>query len=514
MSEAPVTFWNHFKEYLEEKLKEIGLSEDSIKEALREEVVQELDRRKTTVIARPSVSESTFYYYGPTPTSIMAQNGDILVFYRVANIHDIDNRAYLVYKRSTDGGLTWSDPVTIVSHPSWGARNLSVGIAEDGSIILFFEYYEEPIIYHGLHYIRSEDNGVTWSTPTELPPPSGYDNILSNCGRILTRRDGVMLLPLCALRTGDTRYSAILYISGDNGKSWSFLSVIARDPTQTLDFFEPEISRVSFRTADRDRLIAIMRTNDSFYKAYSDDAGATWGSYTGIKSTPDLSVHGKPLGLTLAENGMLVMGFRSYIGGFWSLNIAVSMDAGLNWVNSTRLDREMSADRGFDIGYPTFIDLRDGRLLCIYVRPWWFNPAKTEIIGQFIYLKDITPKRYKYVIDLIENLTVAHSSESSLDDCTTLGLNNAESLAISIQVTYNAAASSGCRVHIYTSIDGESWDTEELTHFDPEFTAGATVRKTAYIYPRTEFVKVTVENLDGAQSLTVDWVKATVGVSS
>ena len=104
--------------------------------------------------------------------------------------------ASLVSIRSTDGGVRWSSPRTVVSATD-GMNVMSVSLRRlgDGRIALFF------LRKHSLVDCRpvvcfSSDEGVSWSKSIEIVPEDdvGYD-VLNN-DRVLQLEDGALLVPV------------------------------------------------------------------------------------------------------------------------------------------------------------------------------------------------------------------------------------------------------------------------------------------------------------------------------
>lgn len=101
--------------------------------------------------------------------------------------------------------------------------------------------------------------------------------------------------------------------------------------------------------------------------------------------------------------------------------------------------------------------------------------------------------RKKVVRRLLSNVIIAASGSkltSSLD------LADAKLLAITIRCKYHGSASTGITVYVYTTPDDKNWDTDELTSFEPSFSAGATKQKTVYIDPDAQEMQFKVTNKD------------------
>lgn len=167
------------------------------------------------------------------------EEGKILDFYpncsRARSGHN--GEGWMEYKRSEDGGQTWSDPIVLeyskkIFEESDHKRSVMCEkaiVTSDGTIILFclhcdltrsvsgetkdlflWEPYFEPT------YIMSSDGGKTWSEPS---------TISSYTGRIwdVKYRDGVIYV-LFQHRYNSKDNGHFLYVSTDNGKSFSLRS--------------------------------------------------------------------------------------------------------------------------------------------------------------------------------------------------------------------------------------------------------------------------------------------------
>lgn len=114
-------------------------------------------------------------------------------------------------------------------------------------------------------------------------------------------------------------------------------------------------------------------------------------------------------------------------------------------------------------------------------------------------------------ISLIDLATLAASATSALTDCPSLYLGAVNQLAFTVECTYDGAATAGIRVHVRTSKDNVNWDTEDWDTWTPTFTVGETIRQTKHYDTAPAFIKVLIENLDGAKAVTDIEVTAAVG---
>lgn len=208
----------------------------------------------------------------------------ILAFYSNASAaieHGHTGYGWIEYKRTTDGGKTWSKPIILdYSYQSFikGCYNISCEKAvmtNDGTIVLFclrnrtitrWEPYLEPVI------LRSQDNGVTWSEPIQFSEYRG--RIMDAC-----YRDGIIYaLEFCndAERkwTGNLpEHVYRLYVSTDNGLHFEERSVIP------YDTFGRSYGAMEW-LGDRRLITYIYNENDEFNMdcCISEDNGFHWSS--------------------------------------------------------------------------------------------------------------------------------------------------------------------------------------------------------------------------------------------
>lgn len=97
---------------------------------------------------------------------------------------------YSAYVSSSDGGLTWRQPLTI-AHPITGTTQLAVGADGDGGVMLVWRLANRQD--NGIYYQWSEDGGQTWDTPALIPgifartwmsPYDMYDMATDSAGQI------------------------------------------------------------------------------------------------------------------------------------------------------------------------------------------------------------------------------------------------------------------------------------------------------------------------------------------
>jgi predicted neuraminidase len=211
--------------------------------------------------------------------------GKILAFY--ANCDGEANEGHngigwMEYKRSEDGGRTWSDPMILDyskkvfdEGKGWSVMCEKALLAADGTILLFtlasdisstplWRPFGIPVM------LRSTDDGRTWSDPVPVSDQRGrvYD--------VLRYQDSILVLEFCNDGT-DTWTGTLpehvyrLYVSTDNGKSFS--------PRSTLPFDTLNRGYGTMELLPDGSLIAYVyneKNESNLDYVISRDGGHTW----------------------------------------------------------------------------------------------------------------------------------------------------------------------------------------------------------------------------------------------
>ncbi|WP_220498328.1 sialidase family protein [Rhodopirellula sp. JC639] len=171
------------------------------------------------------------------------RNGDVVAFYSVTGIgkdhwdgHGVGG--WSEYRRSTDGGLTWSQPTVFdYSKRMWerdeicSALVYSLVTAPNGTLIATTIRYANvgwmkqrtPV------YFLSDDHGHTWKGPHEFDESATVDDLSYTMNTSFVHDGEVFMV----FRGGTSNMTPggpqTLWVSGDNGKSFSQRSVLPFD---------------------------------------------------------------------------------------------------------------------------------------------------------------------------------------------------------------------------------------------------------------------------------------------
>lgn len=209
-------------------------------------------------------------YLGHPTTCLLEDGKTILCVYPKGH-----GRGAILYKRSSDGGLTWSErqPTPASWATSKEVPTLHRVVGPDGT--------KRIIMWSGLYPARlavTEDDGANWS---ELKPVGDWGGI-------------VVMGFVEALNTGPGHYMAMFHDDGrfftkdpklsdtfklyktfskDGGLTWSFPEVVYQ--SSEIHLCEPGC----IRSPDGKRLAVLLRENarrKNSHVIFSDDEGQTW----------------------------------------------------------------------------------------------------------------------------------------------------------------------------------------------------------------------------------------------
>ena len=214
-------------------------------------------------------------YLGHPSTLLLPDNKTILIAYPKGH-----GRGAIVYKKSFDGGLTWTE--RLPTPENWSTS------MEVPTLFRLIDPAGVPRIVMfsgkagGIRVAYSEDEGETWSplAPIRTPGPS-YGGIVT-MGSMVELRDGSYMaffhddgrwLRNPAEYPEGKRFEVYSVVSTDGGLSWSQPTVIARHPTAHL--CEPGV----VRSPDGKQIALLLRENSrtlNSFVIFSEDEGKTW----------------------------------------------------------------------------------------------------------------------------------------------------------------------------------------------------------------------------------------------
>lgn len=239
-----------------------------------------------TTLLRPGDYNSSNYRI---PAVITAKDGSIVAFTdkRKYNNTDLPEDIDIICNRSTDGGHTWSEPITIAQgtgrFQGYGDAALVHSKDENGLLAVFVGgqglWTSTPNVPQNSYMVRSNDNGQTWTEPkvithfiygkdcTDPTRKNWYASFFGSGNGLLTSTGRIMFV--AAIResgNNNTLYNYVVY-SDDNGETWnvSKRASIGGDEAKVTELTDGRI------------LMSIRHGGNRWYNI-SSDGGVTWQS--------------------------------------------------------------------------------------------------------------------------------------------------------------------------------------------------------------------------------------------
>lgn len=233
--------------------------------------------------------------YGSTnwriPALLCLKDGSLLITCdkRKYNETDLPEDIDIVSRRSTDGGHTWSEPVTIVEGTGYkhGYGDAALVQCENGDIVCVFvggnglwaSTESDPIRSYVCH---STDGGLTWSQPEDITAQlwgsqatnatcRNYKASFFGSGNGLRLTHGahkgrIMFAAAMCRKSANTLDNFVVY-SDDNGHTWqvSDRAYSGGDEAKLIELVDG-------------RVLISVRQNGARGFNYSNDAGQSWGA--------------------------------------------------------------------------------------------------------------------------------------------------------------------------------------------------------------------------------------------
>lgn len=305
------------------------------------------------------------------PTTLLLEDGKtILCVYPKGH-----GRGGIVYKRSTDGGLTWSD--RIPTPDNWSTSRevptLHRVVDQQGK--------KRIIMWSGLYPARlavSEDDGATWSplekagdwggivvmgSVVDLKEPGHYMALFHDDGRYLTNRPS---------QTSPPTFVLLKTFSKDGGMTWSKPEGIFS--RSDVHLCEPG----AVRSPDGKQIAVLLRENRRLrnsFVIFSNDEGQTWSEPRELPA----ALTGDRHTAKYAPDGRLFISFRdttldSPTKGDWVAWVGTYDDI-VNGREGQYRVRLMDNTKGADCAYPGVELLPDGTLVTTTYGHWTKDEA-------------------------------------------------------------------------------------------------------------------------------------------
>lgn len=293
-----------------------------------------------TLVFGPGDFSSTNYRI---PAIITADDGALVTLTdkRKFNSTDLPEDIDVLARRSTDGGLTWSDPVTVARGTGRNAGFGDAVLLKGKSGKLIAVYVGGPGLWQSTpsnpirtYVSTSSDHGKTWTTPRDIthqlfgadnsdPVRSKWYASFCGAGHGLTMRSGRLMVVGTVRETTSTSLNNYAYYSDNEGLTWN----VSSRAIQGGD----EAKVVELNNGD---ILMSSRTSGNRLWAKSSDGGITWGSKN---SWPDLwgnACNGDMIRFTSTKDGFSknrILHTLPNASDRSNLTVFMSYDEGTSW---------------------------------------------------------------------------------------------------------------------------------------------------------------------------------------
>ena len=295
------------------------------------------DGVERALVYRPGDYGSKFYRI---PAIVTAKDGSLVTVAdkRIEHNGDLPAKIDVVSRRSTDGGRTWSEYVTVAAHDEIGGCGDPALVVDQksGDILAIFSHgnglWQESPAH--ISVARSKDNGLTWGPILDINPqilttdPSGKQPIkctsaFASSGRATQLDNGRIMFPLVVREKENPSFKVYAIYSDDCGRTW----MVSKNPA-TADGDESKIVQL----ADGSLIMSIRNRFGSLRKfSYSHDRGETWSAPVPVEGLPDPRCNGDIIRYNRDGHDLLLQSLPGDPNGRNNVAIYVSKDGGKTW---------------------------------------------------------------------------------------------------------------------------------------------------------------------------------------
>jgi len=311
--------------------------------------------------------------------------------------------------RSTDGGQSWEPMKVIMDMGEWGGKPQEENGIGDPAVLVDQQtntIWVAGIWAHGhpgkrnwwaskqgikpsetsqLMLTKSDDDGLTWSSPINLTPivkDPKWHLLLQGPGRGISMKNGTLVFPAQYKDENGLPHSTILY-SEDHGKNWE-LGTGAKSNTTESQVVELSDGALMLNMRDnRGNGPKGKNGSGSRSVAITKDLGKTWMEHPSSRQALIEPVCNAGL-LKHSYKGEDLLLFINPHDKYVRQNmmIKVSMDEGMNWPNAYYT----LIDEGRGRGYPSLTSIDENTIGLLY------EGSQADLIFQKITLKELLKK--------------------------------------------------------------------------------------------------------------------------
>lgn len=336
-------------------------------------------------------SDGAAFHLNTIPQVARLSNGQLLSVWSAFPKDKKPGHVYGAFSR--DGGKTWSEAKLLISDATKmdGDPNILV----DGKRVFVFSTrvnWPNKIDKSWTMMIRSDDDGQTWSQPSEVVIPRQYVAGKQHNG--IKLHDGTYMVGIAwdkwpemgmAARTeGEMVLSTGVLLSKD-GTQWTLHGGVTTfvdklTPGGTNGLCEPSVVEL-----ENGEVLMILRSGDSFhYESRSRDGGVTWS----VPVRSSLPGHNTPTALWKLENNPkeIIAVWNNAPLKRYPLSVAISANGGKTW-SSPRI---LTQSENLQVSYPGITQTPDGTFVAVWQQQLpdggrdirWARFTRNWVLGQ------------------------------------------------------------------------------------------------------------------------------------
>ena len=353
--------------------------------------VFERDPSAPTKVLVFDMNESGSKYYR-IPALVTAADGSLVALAdkRGSSLSDLPNTISVVAKRSTDGGQTWSEAVTIAQGDAANGKTYGdpavILDRNTGNLVAVFSgdngfFASNKTNRAGFYVSKSTDNGITWSAPKNISDQlyqSNWYGAFCASGKMLQTKSGrIMFVANTRLSSQWALVDVYEYVcaSDDGGETWQVLNAPTRIPAAG-NGNESKLVETSDGT-----LIMSIRTPGQRRFSKSTDGGVTWSAATKVSDLIEPDCNGDIIVYPSADGQTRMLhSLPANSSTRRDVSIYLSYDEGETWPVCKKLIDNYSA-------YSSLTVLPDGSIGCFVEEGKWDSNIPGEDGFRLYFMK-------------------------------------------------------------------------------------------------------------------------------
>jgi hypothetical protein len=233
----------------------------------------------------------------------LAVSSDGTLYFAYIDYDNLSLSAGGVYvTRSTDGGITWTDPVKAIDASAsadvpidrpWLIVDNSGG-PHHGNLYIVTKSIKEATVQHHIWFMSSSDNGSTWSTPKILDEAMPVGGTANTMGVPCISANSTLYVNYLSFDITQSLHVRDVYVRSNDGGQHFSAGVISELPFTSVIPPDDSLYQYSYHLAanpvDSGNLVHIITDRrdgdwDIWYNV-THDGGSTWSETTRLNDDP------------------------------------------------------------------------------------------------------------------------------------------------------------------------------------------------------------------------------------